>query len=361
MRIIDADGHVNDRACMDELAKYMPKGNRFAPIFPELDHLHTYFLRKDKTVLRTGNPGPEAWIDLMDKTGIDWTVIYPTAGLSVGRIVSSDWATAACQAYNNWLHDRFLSANSRIKGMALIPVQSVESAVKELHRAVTELGMLGAMLPSNGEGLANHLGAEMYWPIYEEAEKLNCALAVHGGCHHQLGMDSFANFFPVRALGHPFSIMVQAAGMLFHGVFERFPGLRVAFLEGGATWVPFFMDRIDRSYEGLSSPDHLQVDLQGELLPGPKSGESASDYFRRHIREGRIYVGFDCDDAGLGFAIQRAGQEPFLFASDFPHEAINAEVCLREINELLGRRDLTDADKQAVLAGNALKLYHMGV
>src|SRR4029077_12364031 len=87
--------------------------------------------------------------------------------------------------------------------------------------------------------LANHLGAEMYWPIYEEAEKLNCTIAVHGGCHHQLGMDSFANFFPVRALGHPFSIMVQAAGILFHGVFERFPGLRVAFLEGGATWVPF--------------------------------------------------------------------------------------------------------------------------
>ncbi|HUK42717.1 MAG TPA: hypothetical protein VLX11_16795, partial [Candidatus Acidoferrales bacterium] len=67
------------------------------------------------------------------------------------------------------------------------------------------------------------------------------------------------------------------------------------------------------------------------------------------------------DDAGLGFAIQRAGQEPCLFASDFTHEAIKAEVCLREINELLGRSDLNDDDKQAVLAGNALKLYHLGV
>jgi uncharacterized protein len=359
MRIIDSDGHVNDRACMDELAKYMPSGNRFAPVFPELDHLHTYFLRKDKTVLRTGNPGPEEWLKVMEKSGIERTVVYPTAGLAVGRIVSPDWAVAACQAYNNWLYDRFLSVNNRMHGVALIPIQDVDSAVKELRRAVKELGMVGAMLPSNGEGMAGHLGSRIYWPIYEEAEKLQCALAVHGGCHHQLGMDSFASFFPVRALGHPFGIMIQLAGMLFHGVFERFPDLRVAFLEAGATWVPFFMDRIDRSYEGLSSPEHLQVDLQGKVLVGPEPDENASDYFRRQIRDGRIYVGFDCDDVGLGYAVQRAGREAFLFASDYPHEAINAETCLREINELLERRDLSSADKEAALSANALKLYRL--
>src|ERR1043166_6202430 len=350
MKIIDADGHINDRACMDELAKYMPQGNRFAPVFPELDHLPNYFLRKDKGVLRTGNPDAKAWLDLLDQTGINTTVLYPTAGLAVGRIVSSDWAIAACRAYNNWLYDKFLSFNDRIKGVALIPVQNVESAVAELRRAVTELGMLGGMLPSNGEGMAGHLGAQSYWPIYEEAEKLGCALAIHGGCHHHLGMDSFENFFAVRALGHPFSIMVQAAGMLFHGVFERFPKLRIAFLEGGATWVPFFMDRIDRSYEGISSPSHVQVDVNGELLLGPKAGESASEYFRRQVREGRIFVGFDCDDVGLGFAIQRAGREAFLFASDFPHEAINADRCRQEIDELLERKDLDSDDKKAVLA-----------
>ncbi|HEY7166796.1 MAG TPA: amidohydrolase family protein [Candidatus Binatia bacterium] len=359
MKIIDADGHINDRACMEELAKYLPSGNRFAPVFPELDHLHTYFLRKDKTVLRTGNPGPEEWLEVLDKTGIDATVLYPTAGLAVGRIASSDWAVAACRAYNHWLYDRFLSFNDRIKGVALIPIQNVESAVKELRRAVTELGMLGAMLPSNGEGMNGHLGARQYWPIYEEAEKLGCALAIHGGCHHHLGMDSFENFFAVRALGHPFSIMVQAAAMLFHGVFERFPKLRIAFLEGGATWVPFFMDRIDRSYEGISSPSHVQVDVDGELLLGPKAGESASEYFRRQIREGRIFVGFDCDDVGLGFAIQRAGREAFLFASDFPHEAINAERCREEIDELLERSDLDGDDKKAVLATNAQRLYRL--
>jgi predicted TIM-barrel fold metal-dependent hydrolase len=184
-------------------------------------------------------------------------------------------------------------------------------------------------------------------------EKLGCALAVHVGCLHRLGMDSFRTYYPVHALGHPFSLMIQAAGMLAHGVFERFPGLRVAFLEGGATWVPFMMDRLDRSYHD----GHAQLDLDGNLLGGPKLGEKASDYFRKQLREGRIFVGFDCDDDGLGAAVQKAGPEPFLFGSDFPHEVFDAVKCRHEIDELLERNDLTEEAKAAALGGNALRFY----
>ena len=74
----------------------------------------------------------------------------------LGRIASVHWAIAACQAYNNWLSERFLKVSTRFKGMALIPMQDTDSAVAELQRAVGELGMHGAMLPSNGEGLKDH-------------------------------------------------------------------------------------------------------------------------------------------------------------------------------------------------------------
>src|SRR4030095_1969393 len=89
-------------------------------------------------------------------TEIDWTVVYPTAGVAVGRIIAEDWAIAACRAYNNWLHEKFTNVSSRIKGMALIPIQDTEAACAELRRAVKELGMAGAMLPSNGEGIKGH-------------------------------------------------------------------------------------------------------------------------------------------------------------------------------------------------------------
>ena len=267
--------------------------------------------------------------------------------------MAEEWATIACKAYNTWLYERFLNKSPRLKGVALIPFQNLDAGITDLRRAVKELGMLGGMLPSNGEAIQGHLGKKIYWPLYEEAEKLGCALAVHVGCLHHMGLDSFSTYYPAHALGHPFSLMIQAAGMLAHGVFECFPKLRVAFLEGGATWVPFFMDRLDRSYHD----GHMQLDLAGNLLGGPKQGEKASDYFKKQLREGRIFVGFDCDDDGLGTAVQKGGREPFLFGSDFPHEVFDAAKCRHEIDELLERDDLTQGDKEAALGGNALRFY----
>ncbi len=351
MQIIDADGHINDHACGEEIARYLPKGNQMAKLFPEFDHLHFRYLKQNRRP--TGKPSAEEWTAFLEQTGIAWTVLYPTAGLAVGRIMAPDWAVAACQAYNNWLHEKFITKNSRLKGMALIPLQDVDAAIEELRRAVRELGMLGGMLPSNGEAIQGHLGNKIYWPLYEEAQKLHCALAVHVGCLHHMGLDSFATYYPAHALGHPFSLMIQAGAMLAHGVFDRFTDLRVAFLEGGATWVPFMMDRLDRSYHD----GHKQLNLDGELIGGPKQGEKASDYFKKQLREGRIFVGFDCDDDGLNTAVAKGGRQSFLFGSDFPHEVFDAAKCRHEIDELLERDDLTKEDKEAVLAGNALRFY----
>ena len=352
MRIIDADGHVQESAFLDEMARHMPEGNRRSGVFPPLDHFHTYFLRPARGA--EGLPSPDAanWVEFLDGVGIDWTVVYPTRGLAVGRIVSLDWAVAACRAYNDWLYDRFTNVSPRIRGVALIPVQDPQAAAAELHRAVEELGMCGAMLPSTGEGIKAHFGDPVYWPVYEEAEKLGCALAVHGGCHHHLGLDSFSTYYPVHALGHPLGVMIQCAAMLSHGVFERFPKLRVGFLEGGATWVPFLLDRLNRSYHG-----HLQVGLDEDYIAGPRPDEGASAYLVRKVKEGQIFVGFDCDDEGLGYSIQRAGPDAFLFASDYPHESFSAESCRHEIDELLERPDVSEEDKQTVLATNAERFY----
>jgi hypothetical protein len=80
MQIIDADGHINDLACGDEIAAYMPKGNQMSRLFPEFDHLHFRYFKQSRR--NTGNPSPDDWIKFSDKTGISWTVLYPTAGLA---------------------------------------------------------------------------------------------------------------------------------------------------------------------------------------------------------------------------------------------------------------------------------------
>lgn len=353
MRVIDGDGHVIEDG--DAIAKFMPNGYR-GKIFPQLDHFHDagkFNERREGGSGLASPPDAKGWTTFLEDAEIDWTVLYPTWGLAVGRIIDRDFALASCRAYNDWLHEAFTGQDKRLKGMALIPVQDPAAAVDELERAVTELGMCGAMLPSNGDGMKAHLGDKIYWPIYEKAQELGCPLAVHGGVHHHMGFDTYSTYYGAHALGHPFGIIIQCVGMLTHGVFDAFPKLKVGYLEGGASWVPFVLDRIDLSHRA-----HHQVNPDGTPVAGnPRPGEGASDYLLRFMHEGRIFVGYECDDESLGYAVQRAGRQPFMFASDFPHESTSAKYCRGEINEVLRREDLDNADKEALLAGNTVVFY----
>jgi predicted TIM-barrel fold metal-dependent hydrolase len=215
-------------------------------------------------------------------------------------------------------------------------MHDVSDAVGDLRRAVFVVGMSGAMLPSNG--LNPHLGAKHFWPIYEEAEKLNCALAVHGGCYGDLGFNSYTVFPATRALGMPFPLAIAATGMIVDGVFDAFPNLRVGFLEGGTAWVPLVIDRLERELE----------------YGGLRLKRKPEEYFRRD----RIFVGCEGNEKALSYAIERVGAEAFMFASDFPHE-ITLDNCMEEIDEILERNDLRDDHKAAILGKNARRFYRI--
>jgi predicted TIM-barrel fold metal-dependent hydrolase len=307
-------------------------------MMPSLDAFHT----PSRAVARRSegqfdwSVGPEKWLEFLERTGIESAVLYTTGALAYGHIIYPEWALAFAKAYNNWLYEKYLKVNPRFKGVALIPMQEPEMAVEELRRAVTKLGMVGFMVPSNG--LKRHVSAKEFWPIYEEAEKLNCAVAVHGGSYSDLGFNTFTVFPATRALGMPFPLAIAMAGMIVDGVLDRFPRLRVGFLEGGTAWIPLVVDRLEREleYGGL------------ELKRRPE------DYFR----SGRIFVGCEGNEKALAYAIERVGVEPFMFASDFPHE-ITLGNCMEEIHEILERDDIRVEHKQAVLGDNARRFYQL--
>jgi predicted TIM-barrel fold metal-dependent hydrolase len=223
-RIIDGDGHIiEDNAAITAHMEtpYRDIAQRKGVIFPPLDHLHAGRAVETPPQRDQRAPvGPTGWLDFLDDVGIECTVLYPTTALAYGKIVSLDYAVAVSKAYNDWLCETYLKFDPRFKGMALIPMQDPQEAAKELRRAVTELGMLGAMMPSNG--LAHPLGSKMYWPIYEEANKLGCCLAVHGGAHDRFGMDHMNMYVPVHALGHPWGLTINCADILYNGIFDRF-------------------------------------------------------------------------------------------------------------------------------------------
>jgi predicted TIM-barrel fold metal-dependent hydrolase len=350
-KIIDADGHViEDDSLFDYLdLSYRAQDHQLSwdRLFPSLDfhHIGGHSTRNKKSFGGGKRVGPKEWLEFVEMADLEYAVLYPTKGLRIGNISHPDWACFVARAYNDWLHDRYLKASVRLKGMALLPLQDVDEAVVELRRAITKLGFVGAMLPSRG--LPFDLGHKTYWPVYAEAERLGCALGVHGGAHHSMGLDTFETFVPIHALGHPLSLIIAFTGMVYHGVFNQFPRLRMGFLEGGAGWVTFWMDRLDRSHSY-----HLELNLRGKYQ-GPSTDDVPSDY----IKKGQVYIGCEGNEEGLPYQIQRAGNQHFLFASDFPHE-IGPDDILHEIEEV-AEAPLSDADKRAVLRENAKRFYQI--
>src|ERR1043166_5616480 len=190
-RIIDGDGHIieDQAAIIDHMSSpYREIFRKRGVLYPPLDHLHTG-RAVETPPQRDGRVpvGPKGWVEFLDDVGIEWTVLYPTVALSYGKIVSLDAAVEASRAYNDWLYETYLRFNPRFKGMALIPMQDPEEAAKELRRAVTELGMLGAMMPANA--LAHPRGATAYWSPFAEPDRLRFCSAISGCGPDRFGLD----------------------------------------------------------------------------------------------------------------------------------------------------------------------------
>ena len=341
-KIIDGDGHVvEDHSAiagrMSEI--YRDRFGSGRSPYPPNDHLHA----ANAHYLPPGafaKVGREGWIDFMEDVGLASAVLYPTNGLSFGRIVSLDWAIELARAYNDWMHDEYLSKSRRFQALGLIPLQEPAEAVKELRRIVKELGFCGAMLPSTGVmGAQNHLGDEKYWPIYEEANRLACCIGIHGGVHDHMGLDDMTPYAPVNALGHPFGQMVNFAGMLFNGVFDKYPKVRFGFMEAGAGWVPYWMERLDEHYE------YLQPTVPWLTKP-------PSEY----MRGGQLYYAFEMEEKTLPYVAEFVGAEQLIFASDYNHSDSKFPHTVEEVME---RKDLSNELKTKLMGENAARLYNL--
>jgi len=357
-RIIDGDGHIfEDGEAIARHFPYSAMGGRLrSGVFPLNSHIQYSLTRTPPGAFATTpdgrfqNPGPEGWLEFMDQLGLDYAVLFPTAGQRIGRIVDRDYACGAARAYNEWLAEAYLQRDSRFKGIGILPMHDAEAALEELERAYKKLAMSAVLFPATGVHL--NLGAKSHWPVYAEAARLGCPIVVHGGGHWDLGMDTMNVSTGANAIGHPMSLAIALAEMMLNNLFDRFAGLRVAYLEGGPLWFLMALERLSRSYEA-GTP----INPRGELLQLPE-GQSVADYIRGLIEAGRLVVGIEGGETDLPYAVKVAGERAFMFSSDFPHE-VNTQTVKKEIRELSEREQISEAAKQAILSGNAARFYNL--
>jgi uncharacterized protein len=340
--VIDADGHVLERD--RELREFLPpeyraiQGKREYPLFA-WDGWARGALSPDQRE----HPSVELWLRFLEATEIQLTVLYPNEGLNIGLQRDRDWALALARAYNDWLHHEFLRASPRFQGVALLAPQDPAAAACELERAVKDLGMIAGMLPGVISPMRG-LGLPDFDPIYRTAERLDVALAVHSGPAVELGLDHIQSFAGVYPLSHPFAQMQQLTSMMIYGVFERFPALRVAYLESGCGWVPYLADRLDESWEHRRG-----------RWPHPTK-QSPSEI----MRGGNLFYACEREEKTLPAVAQLIGADQLLWASDFPHERPWDEFA-GDIDTLLNREDLPKSLGRKILFDNPRRFYKLEI
>jgi len=293
-------------------------------------------------------PGKDAevpasrWLEFLDELGVEMTVLYPTGGLAFGLIQNPEWACALARAYNNWACEKFTRQSRRLKAVALLPVHEPVEAAKELRRA-KELGLVAGLLPAITV-LHKGYGHRDFDPIYQEAERLDMPLAVHGAPSRGLGFDFFDKFIQVHTLEHPFAILIQFTNMIFEGIFERFPKLRVAFLEAGSGWLPYMMDRMDEEFE---KPYRFQA---------PLLKKKPSEY----IRSGQVWTTCEVEEKALPQVLRQFNPRCVMWPSDYPHERL-PEMFKHDIPQFLVRTDISEEEKRLILYENPKEFYRLNI
>jgi predicted TIM-barrel fold metal-dependent hydrolase len=249
---------------------------------------------------------PGALQDAMDREGIDVAAIYPSFGLHVPycRHLAPPLAIALARAYNRWIGEYASHARDRIVPVGLAPLHDPGLAAAEIERAVREDGVRAVMLrpnPVRGRPI-HHRDNDA---VFERIAALGIAAILHegrGGNVDFTGEDRFDTWYATRAVSHPVEAMMAFAGLVTEGVFDRFPALRVGFLESGSGWVPYWLDRMDEHHEHWAPSER------------PQLGAKPSEYFRRHCA-----ISGETDDRFLDGVAETLGADRVVWASDFPH------------------------------------------
>ena len=287
---------------------------------------------------------PQGHLDSMDRCGIDAAVLFPTYGSYLVSIdtMAADLAHAFARAYNDWLRDFCSAAPGRLVGAGLIARHDPAQMVAEARRVAGFGWRTLVIRPNPVQGRT--LGDAAYTSFWQLCEDLDLAVAVHEGTHALLpsaSADRFESRFGMHACSHPMEQMMASLSLLEGGVLARHPRLRVAFLEAGCSWLPYWLWRLDEvEYK------YLQDEVAGRLAMKP------SAYFRR-----QCLVGIEPGEPMLAQVVPWIGADNIVFGTDFPHLDHDEGI----VDELLAAwRELPTGTVRKLLCDNAVRFYRLG-
>jgi predicted TIM-barrel fold metal-dependent hydrolase len=363
--VVDADGHCSEPE--EGLARWMPKEyadrvpRRIADnqgnsrilfegrVWAKSEGLGPGVSGPFADHIRGSRPGmrdPAQRLIDMDTEGIDVAVIFGTSiALTVNGIQDKGLAAATCHAVNQWLVEEYLAPDQkRLKGVGLIPCQDPPVAAKELEY-LAQHGIASAMLPTNVYGI--NLGDRRFDPIYETAQAIGLPLSVHPQTGHDgqygvsgvmgAGTERMEKYSYVHLTAFPFELMIALMHMIGEGVFDRYPRLKVGFMEGGCGWIPFWSERLDEHFHKLRPQWPLLQREPSEI-----------------IRSNQVSFTCEPEEEILPYVLDTIGDSQVMYASDYAHW----DCEFPESVHLLQSVPRMSAERQGlVLGSNAIRWF----
>ena len=288
-------------------------------------------------------------VEAMRAEGLDLAVLFPSRGLFVLGLDSPqvvgvdglepDFAAAIARAYNDWLRDFCAAYPDRLFGAAMVAPHDVASAVAEARRSVAELGFKAIFL---APGCVNRRPWHdaYYDPLWAECERLDVPVTFHGGGQTHLKPDFSLEIFDKLMMWHtfnqPLGMMTVAVSLTAGGVFERFPRLRVALLEGNCSWAPWLFHRLDEHYEWVG---RYEV---------PELRRRPSEYFRTNC-----FLAVEADEEPVRQYVEWFGDDNLVYSTDYPH----ADSKYPRSIEAFRKLPLSEDAQRKILWDNWQRLY----
>jgi len=356
MRIVDADAHlVEGGEFIVELAAAHPEKVRLPGAgegigaliegkrYPTSSGRGCGVDTQTSLTPKASNPfEPAGVIADADREGIAIMVAYPSLGLAATSFDDTAFAEDFARRWNRWAA-RFADGapGKRLRAVGIVPLGDVGRAPRVLDE-LGALGLVGVTVPPglrDGRNL-DHASLEPFWAAVESS---GLPVGVHGapGMHVPVaGADRFDNYVQVHALSFPFDQMIALTALALGGVLERHPRLRVAFLESGVGWVPYFLERLDEHFE-----------KRGKQVPGCR--RPPSEYAAR----GQCVFSCEPEERGLADAAAALGADKIMYASDYPHWDSDFPDTVAPIRT---RTDLSEAARATILGETAARFYRLG-
>jgi predicted TIM-barrel fold metal-dependent hydrolase len=272
--------------------------------------------------------------------GVAGEVLYPSQGLFYFKVADSALMSAIFRAYNDWLAEFCRADPARLKGIAMINLDDVQDGIRELERTA-RLGFAGAMITEYPLEDRRY-DQPMYEPFWAAAAALNIPLSLHTATRRQ-GKIRGAGDRTLRDASSratkAFYPALSLCDMIFSGVFERHPGLRLAIVEFELAWAPHLLATMDYTYrERHEEAIHR---FRGDVRP--------SDFFHRNV-----VLSFQEDAVGIRLR-DVIGVDNMMWGSDYPHSESTFPQSRKILAEILAG---VPAEEQAKIAGgNAARVY----